>query len=162
MPPLIAFVGKSKSGKTTLVEKLIPELKRRGYRIGTIKHAHHGFSLDQQGKDSSRHRQAGADGVIVAGPQTMAMVRDQVDESLQALATFFKDMDLVVVEGFKREDQPKIEVCRKANGKAPIDPPPSNLIARVTDMDIFQDVPTFGLEAIEAIVDLIEERFLLS
>lgn len=162
MPPLVAFVGKSKSGKTTLVEKLIPELKRRGYRIGTIKHAHHGFSLDQQGKDSSRHRLAGADGVIVSGPQTMAMVRDQTDGSLTALAAFFNDMDLVIVEGFKKEDQPKIEVCRAANGKAPIDPPPSHLIAQVTDMDTDRNIPTFGLEAIEAIADLIEKNLLIS
>ncbi len=162
MPPIVSFVGKSSSGKTTLVEKLIPVLKRRGYRIGTIKHAHHGFALDQQGKDSSRHRAAGADAVIVSGPGTMAMVRDQTDNSLSALAAYFQDMDLVIVEGFKRENQPKIEVCRAKNRKAPIDPPLPGLIAQVTDMEIDRGLPTFGLEEIEALADMIEKRFLHS
>lgn len=162
MPPILSIVGKSKSGKTTLVEKLISELKCRGYRIGTIKHTHHGFSLDQQGKDSSRHRAAGADAVIVSGPGTMAMVRDQPDGSLSALTTYFQDMDLVIVEGFKRENQPKIEVCRAENRKAPIDPQVTRLIAQVTDMKIDRGVPTFGLEDIESLVNMIEERFIHS
>lgn len=160
MPPIISIVGKSKSGKTTLVEKLIPELKRRGYRIGTIKHAHHGFTLDQKGKDSDRHRAAGADAVIVSSPQTMAMIKDQSEESIDNLAVFLEDMDLILVEGFKRMDQPKIEVCRSDNHKSPIDPPASRLIAFVSDMDIQMGVPQFGLEEIERLVDLIETRFL--
>jgi molybdopterin-guanine dinucleotide biosynthesis protein B len=160
MPPIVSIVGKSKSGKTTLVEKLIPELKRRGYRIGTIKHAHHGFTLDQKGKDSARHRAAGADAVIVSSPRTMAMVRDQSEESIENLSTFLKDMDLIIVEGYKRMDQPKIEVCRVDNHKSPIDPPPSRLIAFVSDMDIHVPVPQFGLEEIGPLADLIETRFL--
>ena len=160
MPPIVSIVGKSKSGKTTLVEKLIPELKRRGYRIGTIKHAHHGFTLDQKGKDSARHRAAGADAVIVSSPHTLAMVRDQSEESIESLAIFLNDMDLVIVEGFKRMDQPKIEVCRAGNHKSPITPPPTQLIAFVSDMDVFVKVPRFGLEEIERIADMIETKFL--
>ncbi len=160
MPPVISIVGKSKSGKTTLVEKLIPALKRRGYRIGTIKHAHHGFTLDQQGKDSARHRAAGADAVIVTSPHAMAMVRDQSSESIDDLAGFLMDMDLIIVEGFKGMDQPKIEICRAGNRKAPIDPPPRGLIAYVTDLDIQPAVPRFGLEDVDRLADLIETRFL--
>ncbi|RUA00914.1 MAG: molybdopterin-guanine dinucleotide biosynthesis protein B [Deltaproteobacteria bacterium] len=160
MPPIVSIVGKSKSGKTTLVEKLIPELKRRGYRIGTIKHAHHGFTLDQKGKDSARHRAAGADAVIVSSPHTLAMVRNQSEESIESLAIFLNDMDLVIVEGFKRMDQPKIEVCRSDNHKSPITPPPTQLIAFVSDMDVFVEVPRFGLEEIERIADMIETKFL--
>lgn len=160
MPPIISIVGKSKSGKTTLVEKLIPELKHRGYRIGTIKHAHHGFTLDRKGKDSARHRAAGADAVIVSGPGTMAMIKDHPDESITNLAVFLQDMDLVIAEGFKSEDQPKIEVCRADNHKAPIHPIVSQLIAFVSDTDIDMGVPKFGLEDIERLADLIEKRFL--
>ncbi|RTZ96154.1 MAG: molybdopterin-guanine dinucleotide biosynthesis protein B [Deltaproteobacteria bacterium] len=160
MPPIVSIVGKSKSGKTTLVEKLIPELKRRGYRIGTIKHAHHGFTLDQKGKDSARHRAAGADAVIVSSPHTLAMVRNQSEESIESLAIFLNDMDLVIVEGFKGMDQPKIEVCRSDNHKSPITPPPTQLIAFVSDMDVFVEVPRFGLEEIERIADMIETKFL--
>jgi molybdopterin-guanine dinucleotide biosynthesis protein MobB len=159
MPPIINIVGLSKSGKTTLVEKLIPELKRRGHRIGTIKHAHHGFTLDQEGTDSARHRAAGADAVIVSSPDAMAMVKTQSGESLGKLVTFLHDMDLVIVEGYKRENYPKIEICRAANQKPPIDPPVDNLIAFVSDTGIEMNVPTFGLDEVERLADLIEKRF---
>ena len=160
MPPIVSIVGKSKSGKTTLIEKLIPELKRRGYRIGTIKHTHHGFTLDAKGKDSTRHRVAGADAVIVSAPGTMAMIKNQSDECIEDLMTFLQDMDLVITEGFKRGNQPKFEVCRVANKKSPIHPTASRLIAFVSDTDIDMGVPKFGLEDIGPLADLIEKRFL--
>ena len=160
MPPIISIVGKSKSGKTTLLEKLIPELKRRGYRIGTIKHAHHGFTLDSKGKDSARHRAAGADAVIVSAPETMAMIKNHADESLSNLATYLQDMDLVIAEGFKSDDQPKIEVCRADNHKSPIHPIVNQLIAFVSDTNIDMGVPKFGLEDIEHLADWIENRYL--
>ena len=75
MPPILFIVGKSQAGKTTLIEKLIPQLKKRGYKIGTIKHAHHGFIVDKKGKDSRRHQEAGADTVLVASPGKIAMVK---------------------------------------------------------------------------------------
>jgi molybdopterin-guanine dinucleotide biosynthesis protein B len=160
MPPIISIVGKSKSGKTTLLEKLIPELKRRGYRIGTVKHAHHGFTLDRKGKDSARHRAAGADAVIVSAPDTMAMIKGHSDPSLTSLAMFLEDMDIIIAEGFKSENQLKIEVCRAGNHKAPIHPIVSRLIAFVSDTDIDMGVPKFGLEDIERLADLIERRLL--
>ena len=112
LPSVISIVGKSESGKTTLIEKLIPELKRRGYRIGIVKHAHHGFDMDRKGKDSYRHRQAGADTVMIASPGQIAMIKDVPGERLDDLIPFFNDMDLLITEGFKRDRAPKIEVFR--------------------------------------------------
>jgi len=102
-PPIISIVGKSNSGKTVLVEKLIKELKKRGFRIGIIKHAHHGFTLDKKGKDSWRHKEAGADTVVVLSPNMLTMVKDHEDESIDAHKKYFMDMDLVITEGFKRD-----------------------------------------------------------
>ena len=103
LPPVISIVGKSESGKTTLIEQLLPELKRRGYRIGVVKHAHHGFDMDRKGKDSYRHKQAGADTVMIASPGRIAMIKDVRGERLDDLIPFFKDMDLLITEGFKRD-----------------------------------------------------------
>ena len=88
MAQIIAVVGKSSSGKTTLIERLIPELKKRGYRIGSVKHAHHGFQIDKKGKDSYRHRAAGADVVVVASPDEIAMVKRINTDSLENLERF--------------------------------------------------------------------------
>lgn len=160
MPPIISIVGTSHSGKTTLLEKLIPELKRRGYRIGTIKHASHVVEMDKKGKDSWRHKAAGADTVIVAGSGRIAMVKENGCDSLDSLALYFQDMDLVITEGYKREPRPKIEIFRKATGKPPIFPGHPDLAAFVTDAEIDLDVPVFGLDDILALADLIEKRFL--
>ncbi len=160
MPSMISIVGKSGSGKTTLIEKLIPELKRRGYRVGTIKHAHHGFEIDNKEKDSYRHKAAGADTVIIASPNSFAMVKNKHRPSLDNLKTYFADTDLVITEGYKRADKPKIEVCRAANNKKPLNPDHRNLIAFVSDTDFDQNVPKYGLEEIKKIADLIEDRFL--
>lgn len=160
MPPIISVVGTSNVGKTTLIEKLIPVLKRRGYRIGVVKHAHHGFSIDRKGKDSWRHRTAGADTVMVASPGKIAMVKDEPCEDLACLEKYFEGMDLVITEGYKRETKPKIEVFRKAASKSPVCLDNHNLIALVTDADIDAKVPKFGLEDIENLADLIEKRFL--
>lgn len=160
MPPIISVVGKSGSGKTTLIEKLIPVLKKRGYRIGIIKHAFHDLELDKKGKDSWRHKAAGADTVMVAGPRSFIMVKDAPDETLDSLKTYFADMDLVITEGFKREDKPQIEVFRTAAHKAPLSAGNHNLIGLVTDSSVDLKVPRFGLEDVEAIADLIENNFL--
>lgn len=162
MPPVISIVGKSNSGKTTLVEKLIPELKQRGYRIGTIKHAYHDFDLDREKKDSWRHQEAGADTVIVSSRTRIAMVKSTGFEDIDSLMPYFADRDLVITEGYKRENKPKIEVFRKTAHELPLCMDNSNLIAMVTDApDIqCQDVPKFGLEEIKKIADFIEDRFL--
>ena len=105
MSQMISIVGRSQSGKTTLIEKLIPELKRRGYRVGTIKHSHHIFDFDKTGKDSWRHKDAGAETVIVASPGKIAMVKNDYRGSLDDLKNFFDDLDLVITEGYKKENK---------------------------------------------------------
>ena len=102
MPPIISIVGNSDSGKTTLIEKLIPELRHRGYRVGTVKHASHGFDIDRRGKDSWRHHQAGAEIVVVASPEQIAMVKNDPCDSLDCLERYFEGVDLVLAEGFKK------------------------------------------------------------
>ena len=160
MPAIISIVGKSGSGKTTLIEKLIPALKKRGYRIGVIKHAFHELSIDKQGKDSWRHKQAGAETVVVASPHSMMMVKDVQSETLDSLCAYFQDMDLIITEGFKRENKPQIEVFRKAVHEAPISTGNQNLVAMVTDAALDHTVPLFGLTDIEPLADLIEETYL--
>lgn len=160
MPPVISIVGKSESGKTTLIEKIIPELKKRGYKIGTIKHAYHGFDIDQKGKDSWRHKKAGADMTLVASPGKIALIKDENSESLAHLEKYFDDMDLVIVEGYKKESRPKIEVFRSTRHRQPLCQGDDNLIAFVTDTDLDLKAPRFGLEDIEKLADLIEKKYL--
>ena len=160
MPPIISVVGKSNSGKTTLIEKIIVELKKRGHKIGIIKHTHHGFAMDREGKDSWRHQKAGADTVMVASPDGFALTKMQQYKSLDCLLPYFSDMDLIITEGFKRENKPKIEVFRSTQHKAPLCLENGDLVAFVSDIHMDLPVPAFGLEEIEKIVDLIEEKFL--
>ena len=120
MPPIISIVGKSDSGKTTLIEKLIRELEQRGYRIGVIKHASHGFDIDREGKASWRHKAAGAETVVVASPGSVAMVKDEPINSLDHLATYFNGIDLILTEGYKNESKPKIEVFRAEKHALPM------------------------------------------
>lgn len=160
LPPVISIVGKSESGKTTLLEQLIPELKRRGYRIGVVKHAHHGFDMDRKGKDSYRHRQAGADTVMIASPGQVAMIKDGPGERLDDLLPFFKDMDLLISEGFKRDNAPKIEIFRAVRHQHPACMEDDTLIAMVSDTPLDVSVPQFPTADIQAITDFIVARFL--
>jgi molybdopterin-guanine dinucleotide biosynthesis protein B len=160
MPSIISIVGKSGSGKTTLIEKLIPELKRRGHRIGTVKHAAHGIQVDREGKDSWRHRQAGADTVVVATAGTVAMVKNTSESDLNSLERYFEDVDLIITEGFKRADRPKIEIFRSAIHDTPLCGDDPQLFAFVTDSDFKPGVPILGLEDIEKLADLIEKKFI--
>jgi molybdopterin-guanine dinucleotide biosynthesis protein B len=160
MLPVISIVGKSKSGKTTLIEKLIPELKKRGYRVGTIKHASHNFDMDKKGKDSWRHKAAGADTVIVASRERIVMIKDENFVKLESIEKYFDDVDLVITEGFKKENKPKIEVYRFPKNQMPLCNDDNTFIAMVTDADIRVNLPTFGPEEIEALSDLIEQKFL--
>ncbi|MSR36296.1 MAG: molybdopterin-guanine dinucleotide biosynthesis protein B [Gemmatimonadetes bacterium] len=139
-PPIVAVVGKKKSGKTTLVEGLVAELVRRGRRVGTIKHGHD-FDLDTEGTDSWRHRAAGSERTVLAGPEGCAVIGGWPDARavgpLELAVRHLSDLDLVVVEGFKAEPIPKIEIYRKAAHAEPVFPPGSEgadgLIAVVTD-----------------------------
>jgi molybdopterin-guanine dinucleotide biosynthesis protein B len=162
MQTIISIVGKSGSGKTTLIEKLIPELKRRGYRIGTIKHAAHGVQMDKEGKDSWRHRNAGADTVVVVSDDTVAMVKNRAGIELSRLAAYFDDVDLIITEGFKRETRPKIEIFRAGVHRTPLCMGDEQLVAFVTDSNFEPDVPIFGLDEITKLADLIEHKFIRS
>ena len=115
MIPIVSIVGKSDSGKTTLIEKIVPELVRRGYRVTTVKHDLHGFEIDKEGKDSWRHKQAGAQGVIISSPQKVALIRDvDKDMSLEELRdSFGGDADLILSEGYKKDVQPKAILYRQ-------------------------------------------------
>ncbi len=160
MPPVISIVGKSESGKTTLIERLIPELKRRGYRIGIVKHAHHGFDMDRKGKDSYRHRQAGADTVMIASPGQIAMIKDVPSERLDDLIPFFKDMDLLITEGFKSDRAPKIEIFRAERHRHPACLEDDTLMAMVSDTPLDVTVPQFSTADIQAITEFIVARCL--
>lgn len=160
--PILSIVGKSNSGKTTLLEKLIPELKCRGYRLATIKHhTHPGFEIDQPGKDTWRHAQAGSDHVIIAAPDKIASIRRLEHElTLNEIAAQVTDVDLILTEGYKRAGKPAIEVVRLANGLELVSQPPQ-LIAIATDTRLETDLRQFNLEDIGGITDFIEKNFQL-
>jgi molybdopterin molybdotransferase len=162
LPPVVSIVGKSDSGKTTLLEKLVPELRVRGYRVGTIKHDVHGFDIDHKGKDSWRHKQSGARTVVISSPRKIAVVKDvDIEESLDSLVSkYFTDVDIVLTEGYKKEDKPKIEIFRAEIHDAPLCLGDGNLVALVSDDRLNLEAPRFGLEDIKGLADLVEARFL--
>jgi molybdopterin-guanine dinucleotide biosynthesis protein B len=160
MPPIVSIVGRSESGKTTLIEKLIPVLRQRGYRIGTIKHTHHAIDIDRSGKDSARHRTAGAETVMLASPGQIAMFKATASEALDGLIRYFDDVDLLITEGYKRENKPKIEVLRAAVGSELLCRHDPVLIAVATDANLDVHVPVFRLNDPASIADFIEQRFL--
>ena len=162
MIPIVSIVGKSGSGKTTLLEGLICELKRRGHRVGTIKHDAHCFEIDRPGKDTWRHAQAGSDHVIISSPQRVASIRRvQQEQSLEELAAGMADVDLVLTEGYKRGSAPKIEVSRRARSETLICRP-DELVAVASDQPFELDVPQYDLSDVLGLADLIETRFLLA
>jgi molybdopterin-guanine dinucleotide biosynthesis protein B len=160
--PLVSIVGKSDAGKTTLLEMLVPELKARGYRVGTIKHDVHGFDIDHQGKDSWRHKQAGAHTVVISSPKKVSVIRDiDTEETLDGLASgYFQNVDIILTEGYKREDKPKIEIFRSLVHDKPLCTEDDHLVALVSDIPLDLGVPHFGLNDIEGLADLLVERFL--
>jgi molybdopterin-guanine dinucleotide biosynthesis protein B len=162
MPPVIAFIGKPDSGKTTLLEKLIPELRRRGYRIGTIKHHVHTFEMDKPGKDTWRHKQAGAATVALSSPTGLGIIRD-VDEDMtieELVGRYFGDIDLVITEGYKRLGLPKIEVFRRALHADPLPDRDATWVAMVSDIQGFEDIPSFALDDAAGLADFLETRFI--
>ena len=162
MIPVICVVGASNSGKTTLLEKLIPEFKRRGYRIGTIKHDIHTFEMDHEGKDTWRHKQAGASTVTIVSPIQVATIKDTSDEMPleEVINRYLWQEDLILVEGYKRSSYPKIEVYRSDVETKPICTLKDNLIALVTDEEVELEVPRFGFDETKQLADFLEKRFL--
>jgi molybdopterin-guanine dinucleotide biosynthesis protein B len=158
--PIISMVGKSGVGKTTALELIIREIKQRGYRLGTVKHDTHGFEVDKPGKDSWRHSQAGSDAVVISGPRKMALIR-QLDRelALDEIVALMGDVDLVITEGYKSGDKPKIEVTRRARGTGLLCTP-DELIGIMADYPVDMPVPQFALEDAAGIVDLLEKLYL--
>ena len=163
-PPVVSIISKKNSGKTTLLVKLIPELKKRGYTVGTLKHDVHGFDIDHEGKDTWKHKQAGSDVVVISCPWKVSLIKDVAKElSIDELVdNFFMDADIVITEGYKRADKPKIELFRKAAHASPVHTTQkgSTLIAMISDIHVEIDVPLFHIDDISGVADFIETTFL--
>ena len=160
MPPIVSIVGESKSGKTTLIEALISELKSRGYRIATIKHSVHRLNFDKPDKDSWRHIQAGSDATAIVSPDQVVLIKVAAQEpDLSEIARLLgEDYDIILGEGFKQSSVPKLEIHRKAVG-----PPLSqidNIIAIATDEPLETKTRQFPLHDIKGLADLLENSFI--
>lgn len=163
IPKVVLVVGRKNVGKTTLIEKLIPELSSRGYRVGTIKHHHSKSSmrLDCEGKDSWRHRRAGARAVAVASPSEVAVFQDTEKMTpLDDLIQYLKGVDIVLVEGFHSESKPKIEIRRTLESGPTGFELDEHLFAIVTPERRGQTIPCFTPDDIRPLADLIEKRIL--
>lgn len=165
-PPVVSIVSKKRSGKTTLLEKLIPELGARGYRVGTVKHDTHGFDIDHEGKDTWRHKQCGASTVVISSPWKLSLIKDVHEEvSLDRIVgTYFADVDLVLTEGYLRAGKPQVEVFRSEAHEQPLHGKgaPNTLIAVMSDVAVDLGVPNFDINDIDALANFIIKRFLSS
>jgi molybdopterin-guanine dinucleotide biosynthesis protein MobB len=161
-PPVVSIVGRSKSGKTTLIEKLIPILKAHGYRVGTVKHhAHPGFDIDIPGKDTWRHAQAGSDHVVIAAPDKIAsIVLLEVPLDLPQILAGMQDVDIVLTDGYRRANNPKIEVlCSSVSTQLLCDP--AELIAIASDLELTAGPPWFNLDDADGLAQLLLTRLVL-
>ena len=155
---IFGFAGYSGSGKTTLIEQLIPLFVEKGQRVSLIKHAHHEFDVDIPGKDSYRHRKAGCAEVLVTGGQRWALMhelRDEPEPSLEQLLAHFSPCDLVLVEGFKKEPIPKLEIYRQENGKPLLFPDDPYIVGVATDSPVNTDLPQLDINQPQAVADFI-------
>jgi molybdopterin-guanine dinucleotide biosynthesis protein B len=159
---IIGLAGWSGSGKTTLITKVLPRLLARGVRVSTLKHAHHGFDLDQPGKDSFMHRAAGATEVVISSARRFAILhelREEPEWDLPDLLARFAVVDLVLIEGFKRDAFPKLEIHRAENHKPLIHPEDPHIVAIAADTSLPQaTVPVLDLDDIERIADILLEH----
>lgn len=159
--PAVSFVGWSGSGKTTLLVQVIAALRERGYRVGTIKHHGGDFVIDQRGKDTWRHHEAGASVVVISSPAKFALMEWPEEEyRVEAILSRITGVDIVLVEGYKRGPLPKIEVFRRANGRDPVALEDPRLIAVVSDTPLDAPVPSFGLDEAGRVAGFLEATFL--
>jgi molybdopterin-guanine dinucleotide biosynthesis protein B len=160
--PIVSIVGKSGSGKTTLLEKVINELTRRGYTVGVIKHDAHGFEIDHEGKDSWRHKKAGAVTVALSSPEKFAVIKDVSVEWTpeRIIDSYLIDSDIVITEGFKKSAFPKIEVVRKANSTQPVCGNDKRLLAYVSDFKVSVKHPIFKLDDHKGVALFIEKEII--
>ena len=160
MPPIVSIVGNSNSGKTTLIEKLTAELKSRGYRVATIKHAPQEMTFDEPDKDSWRHLQAGSEATAISSQDRIVLIKPVAsDITLDEIAQLFgEDYDIILTEGFKQGNAPKIEIHRRE-----ANPPLSDikkLIAIATDEPLETKTRQFSLDDTKGLADLLEEGFI--
>jgi molybdopterin-guanine dinucleotide biosynthesis protein MobB len=155
---LYGVTGWKNAGKTGLMERLVAEIAGRGYAVSTVKHAHHSFDVDHPGKDSHRHRVAGASEVLLASRNRFALMHEMRGEAewpLEALLEKLSPVDLVLIEGYKRDRHPKIEAFRAETGHALIAPGDATIRAVASDVALDLDRPVFDLDATVAIADFI-------
>ena len=161
-PPIISVVGYSGAGKTTLMEKLIGELTRRGFRVGSIKHDVHGFEMDKPGKDSWRHKQAGACTTLISSPYQIGMVMDvDHDHAPDELRKFFTHANVILTEGYKKQNRPKVEIYRSEVHDEPLCRNDDNIVAIMSDVQVGLNVPRFSLDDVSGLVDFLVDRFKL-
>ena len=155
---VFGFAGWSGSGKTTLIEQVIPCIAGRGLKVSVIKHTHHAFDVDKPGKDSWRHREAGASEILLISDQRWVLMhelRGDPEPDLAAQLAIMSPCDLVLVEGFKNDPVPPLEVYRPANGKPPLWPENPDVVAVATDEAIKTHLPVLDLNDIGAIADFV-------
>ncbi|MGB4062998.1 MAG: molybdopterin-guanine dinucleotide biosynthesis protein B [Azonexus sp.] len=155
---VFGIAGYSGSGKTTLLEKLIPQLTARGFKVSVIKHAHHGFDIDKPGKDSYRHREAGATEVLLSCGDRWALMherRAEVEPTLKELIGHLSPCDLVLIEGFKDEPVPKLEVYRSANGTPPLFPERDDIVGVASNEALTTTLPVLPLDDVAAIANFL-------
>ncbi|MBI5344391.1 MAG: molybdopterin-guanine dinucleotide biosynthesis protein B [Deltaproteobacteria bacterium] len=160
MTPIVSIVGLSGSGKTTLIVKVVSELKKRGYRVAVLKHDAHGFEIDHKGKDSYRHKKAGASTVALSSPKKFAVIRDVKTEWApeRIIRSFLLNADIVITEGYKKADFPKIEVFRKEVSTKPVCLKDKRLMALAGDTrPKGLNVPFYGIDDFKGIATLIEK-----
>lgn len=157
--PILSIIGKSKSGKTTLIEKLIPCLKEHGYKVGTIKHhSHPGFEIDIPGKDTWRHAQAGSDHVIIVAPDKIASIRSlQGPLSVDEIADQMLDVDIILTDGFKSAGKPAIEVMRAETGLSIIGDM-DQVLAIATDTPLYLPIFQLDINDIQGLYSVIEDK----
>lgn len=162
MVPIVSIVGKSGSGKTTLLEKVISVLTRKGYTVGVIKHDAHGFEIDHEGKDSWRHKKAGAATVALSSPEKFAVIKDVSVEwpPERIIYSYLTDADIVITEGFKKSAFPKIEVIRRANSTKPVCGNDRKLIAFASDFQVSKKLPVFRLDDPKGVALFIEKEII--
>ncbi len=162
--PIITIVGLSGSGKTTLIEKLIHRFIQRGFRVGTVKHHMHDFEMDLEGKDTWRHKKAGAVATVLSSPRKTGLVKDvEREPTLDELVDdYLKDMDIIFAEGYKSETYPKLEVHRKDRSRQLISAGDRSLLAVATDEPLKVDVPCFDLDDPDAIADFLVAHLISS
>jgi len=157
-PRVLGISGWSGAGKTTLLTKLIPELARRGLSVATLKHAHHAFDVDQPGKDSYEHRKAGARQVLISSERRWVLMHENAGAPEPRLAELLRRLspcDLVLIEGFKKERHPKLEIYRASVGKPPLHPDDPRVIAVASDGSVEGPLPRLDLDDVQGIADFV-------